>query len=99
MSKSGPVVTLKAKMWDTKCPSEGPKYPTSWGSPMLARAADAGLGLEDAGLGLEAVAHAWFGEEVTGAGRLLFQLAAQLGDVDAQVVGLGAVGGAPHVLK
>jgi hypothetical protein len=106
MSKSGPVVTLKAKMWDTKCPSEGPKYPTSWGSPMLARPADAGLGmedaglgLEDAGLGLEAVAHAWFGEEVTGAGRLLFQLPAQLGDVDAQVVGLGAVGGAPHVLK
>src|SRR3984957_18142152 len=88
-------------MWDTKCPSGGPKYPASLGSPMLARrsAANAGLGLEGAGLGLEAVAHAWFGEEVTGAGRLLFQLPAQLGDVDAQVVGLGAVGGAPHVLK
>jgi hypothetical protein len=49
--------------------------------------------------GLEAVAHAWFGEDVTGAGGFRFQLAAELGDVDAQVIRFRAVGWAPDILE
>ena len=101
-----PIVSLKAKMWDIKCPAGGPKYPTSGfrhaGRRRVAKSGGWHAGrrsAENAWLGLEAVAHAWFGQEVAGAGRLLLQLAAQLGDVDAQVVGLGAVSGAPHVLE
>jgi hypothetical protein len=78
-----------------KVPLRGPKVSHVWGSATWL----GGRSIASDGLGLEAVAHAWLGEEVAGAGRLLLQLAAELGDVDAQVVGLGAVGGAPHVLE
>src|ERR1700743_1369350 len=50
-------------------------------------------------LGLEAVPHARLGEQVARTGRLGLQLAAELGDVDAQVVGLRAVGRTPNVLE
>ena len=49
--------------------------------------------------GLEAVAHARLGEQIPGPGRLGLQLAAQLGDIDPQVVGLRPVGRPPHVLQ
>ena len=47
----------------------------------------------------QAVADAGFGLEVTGAGRVLFEFAAQLGDVDAQVLRLFGVLGAPDFVE
>jgi hypothetical protein len=44
---------------------------------------------------LEAVAHAGFGDEVPGPGGFGFELAAQLGKVNPQVVGFTVVGGSP----
>ena len=44
----------------------------------------------------EAVAHAGFGDEVAGARRFGFEFLAELGEVDAEVVGLGAVVRAPY---
>lgn len=53
------------------------------------------------GLGsrLEAVAHAWFGDQLAGVGGFGLQLLAEFGQVEAQVVGLGVVGGAPDLLE
>ena len=48
---------------------------------------------------LEPVAHAWFGDEVAGVRRIGFQLAADLGDEDAQVVGFLLVLGPPDLLQ
>src|SRR5436305_14759389 len=47
----------------------------------------------------EAVAHARFGDQVAGAGRVLLELAAQLGEVDAQVAGLVRVRRAPDLAE
>src|SRR5262245_61701761 len=48
---------------------------------------------------LEAVAHAGLGDEVARARRIGLELAPDLGEVDAQVVRLRLVLGAPHLLK
>jgi hypothetical protein len=45
---------------------------------------------------LEAVAHAGSGDEIAGPPRIGFELLPQLGQVDAEVVGLGAVVRAPY---
>src|SRR4029453_7371963 len=50
-------------------------------------------------LGLEPVAHAWFGDEVAGVRRIGFQFAADLGDEQAQVVGLLLVFRPPDLLQ
>src|SRR4029453_4656114 len=50
-------------------------------------------------LGLEPVAHAGFGDEVAGVRRIGFQLAADLGDEQAQVVGLLLIIGPPDLLQ
>src|SRR5579884_4397495 len=47
--------------------------------------------------GFEAVAHAGFGDQVTGMRGVGFQLAAELGQVYPQVMGLGLVTRAPHL--
>ena len=47
--------------------------------------------------GAEAVAHAGFGDEVFGVGGVVFELAAELGQVDPQVAGVLALGGPPDV--
>ena len=44
-----------------------------------------------------AVAQTNLGEQMAGVGRVGFELAAQLGDVEAQVAGLGAVVGSPDL--
>jgi len=48
---------------------------------------------------LEPVAHAWFGDEVAGVRRIGFQFAADLGDEQAQVVGLLLVVRPPDLLQ
>ena len=52
-----------------------------------------------AGSGLEAIPEAGFGEEVPRLAGVELELAAQLGQVDPQVVGLAAVAAAPHLLQ
>src|SRR5258708_5492163 len=49
--------------------------------------------------GLEAVPHAWLGQQVAGPGWLRLKLAAKLGDVNAQVVALRLVLRAPYLLQ
>ena len=49
--------------------------------------------------GEEAVAHSGFGYEVAGSPRLGFKFAAELGEVDAEVVGLLLVSGSPDFLE
>src|ERR1700730_17520590 len=44
---------------------------------------------------LVAVAHAWFGAQITGAGRVVFQLAAQTSHVKAEIVSPLLVAGTP----
>lgn len=48
------------------------------------------------GAGLEAVADAGFGQEVAGVSGFGFELSAELGHVDAEVVGFLPVGGPPY---
>src|SRR5512133_823475 len=50
-------------------------------------------------LGLEPVAHAWFGDEVARVRRVGFQLAPDLGDEHAQVVRLVPVLRPPHLMQ
>jgi hypothetical protein len=47
-------------------------------------------------IGLVAVSHAAFGEQVAGMGGVFFELAAQLDHVEPQVVGLPLEAGSPH---
>src|SRR5215472_9910148 len=65
---------------------------SAW-TPVFARRAARGS------LCLEAVSHAGLGQQVARAGRLRLQLAAQLCDVDAQVVALRLILRAPHLLQ
>ena len=50
-------------------------------------------------LGDEPVAHARFGLQVLGTGGVTFQFAAQLGDVDPEILSLFGVLGAPHLVQ
>ncbi len=47
----------------------------------------------------ESVAHVGFGDEVPGLGVVGFELAAEMGHVDSQIVALLAVAGTPNVLE
>src|SRR3982750_4468175 len=47
----------------------------------------------------EAVAHSWLGDEVPRLRGLGFELAADMGEVDPEVVGLVAVMRTPHLLE
>ena len=49
--------------------------------------------------GDEAVAHAGLGDEVAGMGAVGLELAAEVGEVDAEVVALGRRGRSPHVVE
>src|SRR6478735_7538159 len=45
---------------------------------------------------LKAIPHSWFGEQMAGPRRVVLQLAAQAGHVEAQVVGALLIAGSPH---